>query len=472
VSWWIRFADAAVIILLLLAARVYVDGAIELEFRGRPVTAGSTLRPLLLAAIVAAFRHWQQPRPWLGVRIADGLRRWRTEPWATIARAFVVSRFGVLLVGVLAVLTFGVPPGALSRSKNPVLDLPDRWDAGWYVGIARNGYGYDPQVEDDRQQSIAFFPAYPVIIRLLSTLTRPHPQVTMSVEEFADLRRGRVMWTATAISLAFFLAALVVFYRWAEARAEPQAASGAMLLLAAYPFAVFFSAPYTESMFLFGSVAAFLAFERERWFLAAAAGLLVGLTRPNGAMLSVPLAILALGPLLTRQTGWPRRTAIGLAVASAAGVGMLVHSAYIYSLTGDAFAWMAIQQAWGRSPQNSAGQLQSMYDTLRNEGFLGYLYALPIQFVQTAATLFALLLVWPVWRRIGAAYAVFVLANLLPPLITGGVLSMGRMTSTMFPLFLALALLVTPGRRPAWLLGFGILQGLLAALFFTWRPVF
>jgi hypothetical protein len=467
-----RLADAVVILLLLLSARILVDGGIEFEVFGQTVTAESALRPIVLAAILFAFRHWREPRPWLGARLVDLVRRWRREPRATIMRTFVVTRFGVLLVGVLAVVTFGVPEGALSRARNPVLDLPDRWDAGWYVGIARNGYRYNPEVGHDRQQSVAFFPAYPLLIRLVSVVAAPQPAVAMTVQEYADLREGRVMWAATAISLGFFLAALVVFHRWAESKTDPEAASAAVVLLAAYPFAIFFGAPYTESMFLFGSVATFLAFERERWLLAAACGVMVGLTRPNGAMLSVPLAILALRPALSRQPGWKGRAIVGLAVASAAGVGMLLHSAYIYRLTGDPFTWVAIQQAWGRSPDNSAGQFASMYETIRNLGFAEFLYRLPIQFLQALATVFSLALVWPIWRRIGPAYAVFVLVNMLPPLVTGGVLSMGRMSSTMFPMFLALALMGTRERRAGWMLGFGILQGLLAALFFTWRPVF
>jgi hypothetical protein len=80
--------------------------------------------------------------------------------------------------------------------------------------------------------------------------------------------------------------------------------------------------------------------------------------------------------------------------------------------------------------------------------------------------------VWPVWRRIGPAYAVLILANLLPPMLQGGVLSLGRFTATLFPQFLALALLLPPERRTSWIIAFGIGQGLIATVFFTWRPIY
>jgi hypothetical protein len=86
--------------------------------------------------------------------------------------------------------------------------------------------------------------------------------------------------------------------------------------------------------------------------------------------------------------------------------------------------------------------------------------------------IFALLMLWPVARRLGLAYAAFVLVNLVPPLLAGGVLSMGRLTATLFPLFLALAASVSPRAVPPLVTAFALGQGLAAVLFFTWRPLF
>jgi hypothetical protein len=85
---------------------------------------------------------------------------------------------------------------------------------------------------------------------------------------------------------------------------------------------------------------------------------------------------------------------------------------------------------------------------------------------------FALLMVWPVLRRTGPALALFVLINVMPPLLAGGLLSMGRLTSTLFPVFIALAA-VSPSRRAAALVtAFAIGQAAVAAIFFSWRPLF
>jgi len=52
------------------------------------------------------------------------------------------------------------------------------------------------------------------------------------------------------------------------------------------------------------------------------------------------------------------------------------------------------------------------------------------------------------------------------------VLSMGRLTATLFPVFLALAVTVRPRVIPPLITAFAIGQGLAAVLFFTWRPLF
>ena len=54
----------------------------------------------------------------------------------------------------------------------------------------------------------------------------------------------------------------------------------------------------------------------------------------------------------------------------------------------------------------------------------------------------------------------------------GGTQSIGRLTSTLFPMFIVLAAWAGTAGRMALLVVFAVLQGLVAALFFTWRPMF
>jgi len=66
---------------------------------------------------------------------------------------------------------------------------------------------------------------------------------------------------------------------------------------------------------------------------------------------------------------------------------------------------------------------------------------------------------------------VFIVTNLVPPLLLGGVMSTGRFTATLFPLFIWLGL-KTRSATLSVALWFAMLQSLAAALFYTWRPLF
>jgi hypothetical protein len=269
------------------------------------------------------------------------------------------------------------------------------------------------------------------------------------------------MWTGVLIAWLAFLAALIYLFRFARDRLGDDTAGAAVAFVACYPFALFFSTAYTEPLFLLTLVGACYHFERSELWQAAGWGLLAGLTRPNGCLLSIVLALIAVRPYwpLSRLERW-NTLAARLVVAALPGIGMLMYSAFIYALTGNPFQWAAQNAAWGRVYRG--------LDTLFEEQVV----MLNQDALQLAAVLFHLAAVWPVYRRLGLPYAVMILVNLVPPLMMGGLLSMGRVTSVLFPAFLWLATIVPVHHRTAWLIGFAMAQALCAALFFTWRPLF
>lgn len=77
-------------------------------------------------------------------------------------------------------------------------------------------------------------------------------------------------------------------------------------------------------------------------------------------------------------------------------------------------------------------------------------------------------------RRLGLAYAVFILLSLLPALAEGGgrLLSAGRLSAVLFPAFIWFAGAVPARHRPGWIASFAANQALNASLFYTWRQLF
>jgi hypothetical protein len=242
---------------------------------------------------------------------------------------------------------------------------------------------------------------------------------------------------------------------------------------------VFYSAVYTESIFLLSSAGAFYHLTRREYGRTAAFALLCGFARPNGFLLAVPLALVAIWPAVAgawadRSAGVGGRLRAALreswptvAAASAAVVGVLAFSAFIYTLTGRPLAWLEAHAAWGRTFGTwvSRGPLQE----LQYRGLFGYARSQPIDALNFVAAIGALAAIWPVTKRFGIAYGAFMVVNLVPPLAAGGMLSIGRVTATLFPVFIWLASVIPARQRAAWLTLFAMLQGWGAALFFTWR---
>lgn len=468
---WVRAGDAAAAALLALAVWIALTGGTRYLVFDTVISLRSPLLFLYAAAAIQIVRHLLYPRPSSVDRLAALDARVQGRPALAAALApFLATRVMVFVVGFFAVVTFGFPegPGNAQRSRNPLIELPARWDAGWYGSIALDGYTWSKSFQS--QQSIAFFPAVPLLARGVAiAFGSDLPGTTPSG------RTTRVVWGAVLVSLIAFLWGLYYFVRLGQDLIGPERAANAALLLAAYPFAVFYSAPYTEALYLLGAVAACFHFGRREWAAASAWGLLVGLTRPNGCFLSVALAALAWQQLRETRAreapGFWRAASIRMGVAAMPGIGMLIFTTYLYQLTGVWFAWSRSHAAWGRSFQGLT-PFTSAIERLASEPLMQVVSQYPYQTLNSGALLFALILLWPTFRRLGAAWGLLVVINLASPLLAGGVLSMGRLTSTLFPLFLSLAVVLPSRAAGPCALAFGILQGLCAALFFTWRDLY
>jgi hypothetical protein len=251
----------------------------------------------------------------------------------------------------------------------------------------------------------------------------------------------------------------------------------AVALLALYPFAVFYSAAYTEALFLLAMLGAWVHVRRDERWPAFGWGLIAGLTRPNGCLLSIPLALLVIAPSwrggrLHRPPGGWRSLADRLVVAAAPGLGMLLYSAYVFDRTGDPFMWIRLQAAWGREHLGVASFLAAEWQSIGEQGVYGYTTSNVPDFLNLMAFALVAAGLWPVARRFGPAPAALLVLNVLPSLASGGWLSVGRATAVLFPIFLWLADAVPARHRIAWFAAFAAVQAFAAVLFFTWRPLF
>jgi Mannosyltransferase (PIG-V) len=467
---WVRALDAAAIAGLVLTAFVFLFGGFSVHFSLLPpMRVHSTGRLLFIVAALVAVRHAAHPSMPLHTQLAGWVRRIGERPADSAAVFALASRLAILFVAYMAVVTIGVNKvtTGFELSGDKLFNLPARFDAGWYGGIALDGYSFGGDFH--RQENIAFFPAFPMLMRAAG-----YPIGAFGPGMPRDLRLARLLWGGVILSIVAFAWAGSYLWRLARDTIGEARASDAVALVAAYPFALFFSAPYSESIFLLGSVAAVYHFRRDEWVKAGAWGLLVGLTRPNGCFLSAVLACLIAERLWRdrKMSKFPdSRISKSLVSAAMPGLGMLAYSVYVYTLTGRLFGWARLHEAWGRSYSGLA-PVERAYGWITDEGLLHVIEGVPFDTLNSLGLIFALAMLWPVFRRLGPALALFVVINALPPMLAGGVLSIGRLTATLFPTFLALAAIASPRTVTAFVIAFAAGQGLAAALFFTWRPLF
>jgi hypothetical protein len=451
---WARVLDAVGLGLMLLGLSVIVTGGFREWTPFGRLSVTSWMRPFLVGAVALLVRHYLLRTPSLPTRVAAAVRRWRTSPESRVIwPIFLSSRVGVLVIGFLGVVLLGYAPNTPPWRvyPNDFLNLPARWDTGWYLGVAIDGYAWQPG-RSHQQQNIAFFPMYPMLMR------------------YGSLFAARqTMWVGVAISFVAFFVGLRYMFRLARSTMGDDSATAAIAFLAAYPFSLFYSAAYTESLFLLMTVAACYHFERDELKRAALWGLAAGLTRPNGCLLSIPLALMAIRPMWT--SGW-RPVVPRMAAAAMPGIGMLIYSTYIYFLTGNPLQWAAQNAAWGRVYQGFDALVGERIEFWQQYGLYDYASNRALDMLYSLAVVFVLASVWPVFRRLGLPYAALILVNVLPPLAMGGLLSMGRVTSVIFPTFLWLGAVVPERHRTGWLIGFALLQALCAIAFFTWRPLY
>src|SRR5215204_1186787 len=208
----------------------------------------------------------------------------RSEALRVAFGVFWPTRLAILLVAIFAALSFGPAGGGLAADNaakfdDPALTRPlaepllaplARWDAVWYLRVADSGYG-------ESEARAAFFPLYPLLVRTLATPFGASP--------------AALLVAAHAVALAAFLAGLNLLYRLVVLELGRALARPALLLLAVFPAALYFGAPYAESLFLALSVGAFYAARTDRWAWAGACAGAAAATRNSGVLLVLPLAI-------------------------------------------------------------------------------------------------------------------------------------------------------------------------------------
>ncbi len=265
---------------------------------------------------------------------------WTGRPlWVQVAALYLGLR---VVSGVLLTLAGHdqVWFAAVTGPREGDIDLAVSWDAQWYERIATDGYPDTLPVGDDgrvQQNPWAFYPLYPLAIRLVSWAT------TLGFATVAPL-----LALAAGLAAAVLMARLVIETSPHAAPGRAGPALAVVAVWAALPASPVLQMAYTESFGMLLLVGFLLLLVRGQWIGSGLVALLIGVTRP----IALPLSIVVVVAVWMRgreraQRPFGRRERLdaGLAVV-ATGVSGLLWTTIAWAGTGRRDAYPSTMTAW------------------------------------------------------------------------------------------------------------------------------
>ncbi|MFE1026842.1 hypothetical protein ACFW5I_20115 [Streptomyces sp. NPDC058818] len=330
-------------------------------------------------------------------------RSWRTwQTWQTWrpalpdgARPYLPA---LVLYGVTKLVGLTVFASLLKyagdyKEKNPRFgggahwwDVLATWDGWWYLQVAE--HGYSPalvRLDSDglftvQQNSVAFFPLYPALIRMVSETT--------GLGLYGSGILVSVVSSFVAAAGIFAVIRLV-----AGARAGTIAAG----LWAVAPGAGVEWAVYSESLFVAIAAWACYAVMTKRWVVAGLLAFTAGLNRPTSAVLIGAVGLAALVTLArpaTRREHGVRGPVYAMVVAP---LGLLSYIAWVGYSTGEATAYFTLQrEGWAHFFDYGAYTLDVLRNLAVGKGDYPFAFSTPdllsLQLVLALPFLIALML--------------------------------------------------------------------------------
>jgi hypothetical protein len=380
-------------------------------------------------------------------RLRDGLR--------PCLITFLSMRLGLtvlsaIAIGVIppraAVIVPGWGASAMAQGWGAVFTALERQDAQWFLRIADGGYA-------PGDGSAAFFPLYPLAVRVVSWLVGGHP-----------------LLASLLVSNLAYLGALLVLYDLTVREFDESVARRTIVYISIFPTAFFFLAPYSESLFLLLTLVAFREARRDRWTTAALAGALAAMTRSVGVVLVIALAALAIEQWRSQgKRLWPR-----LVASAAVVLGPLIYLGWWEIAHGAFLTPLDAQANWQRVAASPITTVVRSVDlafhvATENQGYW---------IIDLLVTAFVVvpLIIW--WRRIPLPYLIYAGVSLLIPLSypfpPRPLLSVPRFVAVLFPAFWAMADATERHRLSPTLVVATFAGGfaLLATLFMNWWYIF
>ena len=295
------------------------------------------------------------------------------------------------------------------------------WDGSFYADIARGGYTGLPR------GALRFFPLTPMLGR--------------AVGWFGVGPRVGVVIVANAAAL---LAGVLLWKLVRREGLDPDTARRSAWFLALMPSAFVLVLGYAEAVFLVAAIGTFLAARDRRWLVAAALGVLAGLSRPGGFIVAVPIAIEAARSLNGIRPSEFLRRALAV-VSPLIGTGLFLW--WVHGRFGDALLPFRVQ-----TRANLKGSFTNPIESI-SHALSGLLHGHVGTGLHVPWMIVTVVLVIMCFRRLPASYGAFALVTLASAVTSNNLDSFERYALSAFPLVIVVAMLTDRPWRERTVLG-------------------
>lgn len=308
-----------------------------------------------------------------------------------------------------------ITPESFPVAKNSnLIDMHNRWDSFWYLDIVNNGYHLNV---DNTLANVVFFPVYPVLIKILGTILP-----ASSADGF-----GNFVLAGWILSMVFLFLSCAYLYKFVKEFHPDIDPELPILLMLIFPTAFFFNVVYTESIFLFVTIATFYYAFRKNFYLAGLIAFIGALTHSNGVFLALPILWKIVEANGFRNMLAPKMWKLLIPVCFAP-IGSFMFLGYDFWKFGDPMLFFKIQSAWGRSFSIN----WEHFSFFSNPSIANMC-------IDIFLAVFIISAVVVVWKKLSPLYAIFMSTTLIAAFTSGTLMSVGRYSLVMFPLFILLA---------------------------------
>ena len=360
-------------------------------------------------------------------------------------KIFIVFISWILIINVFALISLNrfnlesdtayswINPADFQQNQGwDLISFHANWDSFWYLDIAENGYfvGNDPS----ELYNIVFFPLYPFLMKAASFLTL-----------------GDFVLAGWLISIISLFLALFYFFKLVKEFHPEISPYLPIILFLVFPTAFFLNAVYTESLFLFLSLAAFYYGFKGKFVQAGLFGLLASLTRVTGILLFLPLAW-----EYFRRFGFKRKSVFSLNILPIFLIPLGTFSFFLYHYLkfGNFFLFFKIESNWGRTFTLQEGHFSFFSNPAISNFFLDAFFV---------AFVFSVL--YFVFKKLRSSYGIYMAVTIAIALSTGTLMSIGRYILVLFPIFILGASIKNQYLQQAWIFVSILLLALYTILF-------